>query len=197
MAQFEVIRDIGDTIKEILKDSFETNGFTTVHISTEKPKKDNIKNLPTVNAYLYHVSFAPNYRERSENLVSEYTEDGGIIEFYKAAPVYFYAHLIINVWGNTPSEENLLMGLAIKTLLDIPMVTGEKLVGNAFYPDDQLNIYPNLQADYNDTLSFWRSLNEEVRPSMYYHIKFRIESDRVSRPIRRVLGKDFAVDRKP
>jgi hypothetical protein len=195
MAQFEVIRDIGDTVKEVLKDSFESNGFTTVHVSIDKPKKDNIKNLPTVNAYLYHVSFAPTYKERHENLVSRATEDGKIVEYYQAAPLYLFAHVIINVWGNSPSEENLLLGLAIKTMLDNPILTGDSLKGSSFYPDDRLNIYPNLQSDFNDTLSFWRSLNEEVRPAIYYHIKFRIESDRLSEPIRRVHGKDFAVNR--
>ncbi len=193
MAQFEVIRDIGETVKTLLKDSFEGKGFTTVHTSIEKPKKDNIKNLPTVNAYLYHVSFAPTYKERTENLVSISEPDGQIKEYYQAAPLYLYAHILINVWGNSPSEENLLLGLAVKTFLDNPIVTGDDLKGASFYPDDRLNIYPNLETDYNDTLSFWRSLNEEVRPALYYYIKFRIESDRRSEPVRRVLGKDLAV----
>lgn len=193
MAQFEVIRDIGETVKALLKSSFEENGFTTVHLSIDKPKKDNIKNLPTVNAYLYHVAFAPNYKERTQNLVSTTEADGTIVEFYRAAPVYLYAHFLLNVWGNSPSEENLLLGLAIKTLADNPILTGEALEGASFYPDDRLNVYPNLQADYNDTLSFWRSLNEEIRPVVYYYIKFRIESDRESPPIRRVLGKEVAV----
>ncbi len=193
MAQFEVIRDIGDTMKELLKNSFESNGFTTVHINIEKPKKDNIKNLPTVNAYLYHVSFSPNYKERVETLVSRSNKHGDIVEFYRAAPVYLYAHFLLNVWGNSPMEENLLLGLGIKTLIDHPILKDDQLKGSSFFPDDQLNIYPNLQADYNDTLSFWRSLNEEVRPAIYYHVKFRLESDRMSEPVHRVLGKDLAV----
>jgi hypothetical protein len=85
------------------------------------------------------------------------------------------------------------LGLGIKTLVDHPILKGDQLKGSSFFPDDQLNIYPNLQADYNDTLSFWRSLNEEVRPAIYYHVKFRLESDRMSEPVHRVLGKDLAV----
>lgn len=193
MAQFEVIRDIGETLKELLKVSFEGSGFTTVHISLDKPKKDNIKNLPTVNAYMYHVAFAPTYKERTENLVSVSEEDGQVVEYRQAAPLYCFAHYLVDVWGNSPAEENLLLGLVIKTFLDNPMLTGDRLKGGSFYPDDTLNIYPNLEADYNDTLSFWRSLNEEVRPVMYYYIKFRIESDRRSAAVRRVLGKNLAV----
>jgi len=36
-------------------------------------------------------------------------------------------------------------------------------------------------------------LNEEVRPSLFYYVKFRVESDRRSSELRRVLGRDLAV----
>ena len=51
MSQFEVIRDINKTLEELLKESFKAKGFTTVTISSDRPKKDNIKNMPTVNCY--------------------------------------------------------------------------------------------------------------------------------------------------
>ncbi len=195
MSQFEVIRDIGKTLEDLLKEAFKSKGFTTVNVSTDKPKKDNIKNLPTVSCYLYHVSFAPGYKERTQALVSTQDREGNIVEFYQDAPVYLWAHFIISVWGNSPAEENLLLGLAVKTFLENPILTGEVLRGDSFYPDDMLNIYPNLQTDFNDVLTFWRSLNEELRPSIYYYVKFRIESDRKSTEVKRVTGKDFAIRR--
>ena len=70
MSQFEVIKDIGETVKALLEDSFKATGFTTVNISVDKPKKDNIKNLPTVNFYMYHLAWDSRYRERSQALVS-------------------------------------------------------------------------------------------------------------------------------
>ena len=193
MSQFEVIKDINETLKELLKESFKKTGFTTVTVSTDRPKKDNIKNMPTVSCYMYHVGFHPGYKERTDTLVSSYDKTGNIVEYYQDAPVYLFAHFIISVWGNKPDEENLLLGLAIKTFLEHPVMTGELLKGDAWFPDDKINVYPNLQADFNDTLSFWRSLNEELRPSMYYFVRFRIESDRKSSEVRRVTGKDFSV----
>ncbi|NUN13933.1 MAG: DUF4255 domain-containing protein [Myxococcales bacterium] len=193
MSQFKIIADTSETLKELLKESFVSAGFKTVTISTDVPKKDNIKNKPAVNCYMYHIGFAPNYKERTQSLVSTQDRDGNIVEFYQDAPLYLFAHYVVSIWGNSPTEENLLMGLAIKTFLENPMVTREKLKGDSFYPDDILNVYPNLQADYNDVLSFWRSLNEEVRPVMYYYVKFRIESERRSAEIRRVTGKDLAI----
>ena len=195
MSQFEIIRDMGKTLEELLKKSFKERGFTTVNVSGDKPKKDNIKNLPTVSCYLYHVAFSPGYQERTQTLVSTHTREGSIVEFYQDGPLYMHAHYIISVWGNSPGEENLLLGLTLKTFLENPMITGDLLHGDAFYPDDRLNMFPNLQADYNDVLSFWRSMGEDVRPSLYYYIKFRIESERRSSEIRRVTGKEVAIHR--
>ena len=195
MSQFEVIKDIGESLKALFEESFKSAGFTTVNISVDKPKKDNIKNLPTVNCYMYHLAFDQRYRERTQSLVSSYMKDGRIVEYYRDAPVHMMAHYLISVWGNSPAEENLLTGLAVKTLLENPMLTGELLKGDSFFPDDKLNIYPNLQYDFNDVLSFWRSMNEEIRPAVYYFVRFRIESDRKSPEVRRVTGKDLAVTR--
>ncbi len=193
MSQFEVIRDINETLKELLKESFKSAGFTTVTINTERPKKDNIKNMPTLSCYMYHLGFHPGYKERTDSLVSSYDREGNIVEYYQDAPVYMFAHFILSVWGNSPNEENLLMGLAVKTFLEHPLVKGDLLKGDSWYPDDNINIYPNLQADFNDTLSFWRSMNEELRPAVYYFVRFRIESDRKSSEIRKVTSKDFAI----
>ncbi|MCB9739371.1 MAG: DUF4255 domain-containing protein [Deltaproteobacteria bacterium] len=195
MSQFEVIRDLGETVKELLKESFKTSGFTTVSVGTEKPKKDNIKNLPTVNCFLYHIGFAQNYRERTDGLVSTHDREGNIVEFYRDGPVYLNANFAISVWGNSPAEENLLLGLVVKTFLENTVLAGPQLKGDSFYPDDQINIHPNLQADANDTMSFWRSMNEELRPTLFYFIRFRVESDRRSTEVRRVIGRDFAVRR--
>jgi hypothetical protein len=193
MSQFEVIKDVNETLKKLLEESFKKTGFTTVTVSTDRPKKDNIKNMPTVSCYMYHVGFYGGYKERTDTLVSSYDREGNVVEYYQDAPVYLNAHFIISVWGNSPNEENLLLGLAVKTILEHPMITGDLLKGDSWYPDDKINVYPNLQADFNDTLSFWRSMNEDLRPSIYYFVRFRIESDRKSSEVRRVTGKDFSI----
>ncbi len=188
-----MIKDIGESVKEVLKTSFKDTGFTTVTVSNDKPKKDNIKALPTLSCYLYHVNFAPNYKERTESLVTTFSKDGQLVEYYQDAPVYLNAAYIVSVWGNNPNEENLLLGLTIKTFLENAVLKGDALKGDSFFPDDQINVYPNLQADFNDAMSFWRSLNEEIRPSLFYLARFRIDSDRRSQELTRVTGKNLAV----
>lgn len=195
MSQFEVVRDVGESLKELLKNSFKDAGFTTVTVSNDRPKKDNIKSLPTVNLYLYHLAYAPGFKERTDTLVTSYDKDGRLVEYYQDAPVYLNAQFIVSVFGNTPNEENLLLGLIVKTLLENPILFGEQLKGDSFFPDDQLNVFPNLQSDFNESVSFWRSLNEEIRPSLFYYVKFRVESDRRSSELTRVTGRDLAVHR--
>jgi hypothetical protein len=129
--------------------------------------------------------------------VSTYTKDGRIVEYYRDAPVHLMAHYILSVWGNSPAEENLLTGLAVKTLLEHPILSEDRLKGDSFFPNDKLNVYPNLQTDFNDVLSFWRSISEELRPAVFYFVRFRIESDRKSPEIKRVTGKDLTIGRSP
>ena len=88
------------------------------------------------------------------------------------------------------------MGLAVKTFLEHPILTGEDLVGESFFPTDKLNLYPNVHTDYSDVLSFWRSMGEELRPAVYYYLRFRIESDRRASDIQRVTGKDLNIGRQ-
>lgn len=193
MSQFEVIRDIGETLKELLKRSFKDAGYTTVTVSNEKPKKDNVKSLPAVNFYLYHLAWAPGYKERTDRLVTTHDREGKLVEYYQDAPVFLHGQFLISVHGNSPDEEHVLLGLVVKTFLENPVLFGDQLRGESFLPDDKLNVFPNLQSDFNDSVSFWRSLNEEIRPSLFYYVKFRIESERRSDALKRVTGRDLAV----
>jgi hypothetical protein len=43
-------------------------------------------------------------------------------------------------------------------------------------------------------LSFWRSMNEEIRPAVFYFVRFRIESDRKSPEVRRVTAREVALN---
>ena len=195
MSQFEVVRDVGESLKELLKGQFKAAGFTTVAFSTDRPKKDTVKTLPVVNVFLYHLAFQPNYRERTEALVNTTNRDGQIVEFYQDAPCYLNGHYAVSVWGHSPAEESLLLGLVIKTLLEHTILTGPLLKGDAFYPDDKVNVLPNLAIEHTDLVNFWRGLNEDIRPTLFYSVKFRVESERRSPDIRRVTSTQVTLQR--
>jgi hypothetical protein len=173
---------MGALLTEACKDA----GFRRVEINHEVPKRENIKAKPTISCYLYHLSYAPDYRERNQNLVTTHDDQGHIVSYYRDSPLYLMAHYMVAVFGHNAKEEALLMGLAMKTFLEYPLLTGKQLKGDAFYPDDRLNVYPNPGIQYEDVLSFWRAMNEEARPSVHYQIKFRLESQRISGPARKV-----------
>lgn len=186
MRQYKVVAGLTETLGHLLKTACKDAGFARVDISHEVPKSENIKSKPCISCYQYHLSFAPHYPERNQTLVTENDEQGKVVTYYKDAPLYLFAHYMVCVFGNSAKEEGLLMGLAMKTFLEHPLLTGAELKGEGFYPDDQIILYPHLQTEYEDVMSFWRSMNEEVRPVAMYQTKFRIESDRVSVPIRPV-----------
>ena len=193
MKQYQVVAGISDTLGALLKDAFRKAGFPRVDINHEVPKRDNIRSKPCVTCYQYHLGFATNYRERTQQLVSSEDENGRLVTYYQDSPLYLYAHYLIATFGNTAREEALLVGLAVKTFLEHPIVTGDQLRGECFYPDDKLNIYPKIDGTYEDVLSFWRSLNEEVRPAVFYYTKFRIDSARTSQPMAEVTERQVTV----
>ena len=46
MSQFKVISDITNTLQAVLEASFSESGFKTVTVTTDVPKKENIKVNP-------------------------------------------------------------------------------------------------------------------------------------------------------
>ena len=76
MSQYEVIRDVEESIKDLLKKRFEAAGFKSVHFYSDIPTTEKIKKLPAVSLYLYSVCSDERYREREEYLATEAGPDG-------------------------------------------------------------------------------------------------------------------------
>lgn len=189
MSQFEVIKDIGETLRHLLSDALEIEGFRSVTVTNDKPKKENIKKLPGINLYLYHLGFAANYRERSETVMTTRSADGRMVDYYQDAPAYLMARYAVSTHGNSPAEEAILAGFCIKTLLENPVISGTQLKGKSFSLSDKIAIHPELDTNFNDTATLWRSLDEEIRPLLFYFVKFRIESQRRSKDVARVVER--------
>jgi hypothetical protein len=197
MRQYSVINGITDTLTSLLADALKREGFRRVNLSAEIPKGENIKAKPSVFCYMHHIGFAnQQYRERNQSLVTTHDDAGNVISYYQDAPLYLFANYLLTVFGTTSREENLLLGLTMKTFLEHPVLTGEMLKGNCFVEDDRLNIAVKHQTEYEEVLSFWRSINEEVRPTVMYHVRFRLESERTSKPLQIVEERVSRADRR-
>ncbi len=193
MKQYQVICGITDTLGELLKTACRDAGFRRVEFTAEVPKGENLTSKPALGCYMYHLQFAPYYKERNQSLVTVEDDSGKLVNYYRDSPLYLFAHYLLTAYGKSAREENLLLGLAMKTFLENPMIEGADLKGDCFYPDDQINVFPRLDAEYEEVLSFWRSMNEEVRPTVYYYVKLRIESGRLVKPGPEVADRDVRV----
>ena len=52
MAQFEIIKDVGVTIKKLLEENFAAEGYRDVEVYTTLPTEENVKKLPAICMFL-------------------------------------------------------------------------------------------------------------------------------------------------
>jgi hypothetical protein len=193
MSRFDVIRDICPTIEKIVRDTTSREGFETVRISTDTPTRDNLRNLPVISMFICGIRFAPGYRERTDRIVTSTDATGKKIEYYEDAPAILHARLAISAHARTPPEEHTLLGLCIKSMLEKPFISGRDLIGDSFLENDHLEVFPDLETDFSECLSLWKTLGRDMKPTLFYLVRFRIESERRSKDLRRVSARDLSI----
>ncbi|PIV98691.1 MAG: hypothetical protein COW42_13445, partial [Deltaproteobacteria bacterium CG17_big_fil_post_rev_8_21_14_2_50_63_7] len=76
MGQFEIVKDVGNTLTKLLESNLKNSGYKDVELYTSIPTEENIKKLPAVSLFLSAVCVDPIIRERAEKLVSVSDESG-------------------------------------------------------------------------------------------------------------------------
>src|SRR5689334_12684734 len=133
--QHHIIKETSDTLSRLLQDEFKRNGYKRVHIIDEAPKPDTVEGkLPAVSLYLYQIALDP-YGEDG-NVVEEIVEvaqaDGSVKEFMRRRRLWLRLDYLISAWAQTPEDEQLLIGLIVRTLIDNEHLSGERLRGMSF-----------------------------------------------------------------
>jgi hypothetical protein len=72
----------------------------------------------------------------------------------------------MSAWAQTPEDEQLLLGLIIRTVMENPEITRERLKGQSFEDDFRLNVLMSARLDEGTLARFWGSLNQPVRPAV-------------------------------
>jgi len=169
--QHHIIKETSDSLSRLLQDEFKRNGYKRVHIIDQAPKPDAVEGkLPAVSLYLYQIALDP-FSEHG-NMVDEVVEvpqpDGTIKEFRRPRRLWLRLDYLISAWAQTPEDEQLLIGLIIRTLLDNPMLAGDKLRGQSFQFEENFDIPLQLSTrlDEGTLARFWGSLNQPVRPAV-------------------------------
>ena len=169
--QHHIIKDCSETLSKLLEDEFKRAGYKRVHIVEEAPKPEAIEGkLPAVSVYLYQVSIDPEGYDATPHseLVEIAQPDGTIKEYFRRRRLWVRLDYLLSAWAQTPDDEQLLLGLVIRAVMENPELVGEQLKGvcASFEDDFRLNFLLSARLDEGTLARFWGSLNQPVRPAV-------------------------------
>lgn len=167
--QHHIIKETSETLSRLLQDEFKRNGYKRVHIVEQAPKPDAIEGkLPAVSVYLYQLSIDPDgFDANVHNEIVEVEQaDGTMKEFMRRRRLWVRLDYLFSAWAQTPEDEQLLLGLIIRTVMENPDIPRERLKGNSFEDGFSLNLQLSARLDEGTLARFWGSLNQPVRPAV-------------------------------
>src|SRR5262245_22076960 len=133
--QHHIIKETSESLSRLLTDEFKRNGYKRVHIVEEAPKPEAIEGkLPAVSAYLYQISIDPEGYDSTPatEIVEVPQPDGSLKEFGRRRRLWVRLDYLLSAWAQTPEDEQLLLGLIIRTVMENAAVTRDRLGGIAF-----------------------------------------------------------------
>lgn len=167
--QHHIIKETSDAVSRLLQDEFKRNGYKRVHIVEDAPKPDAVEGkLPAVSVYLYQVSLDPvgvDGNVHSE-IVTVENEQGIVEEYRRRRRLWIRLDYLISTWAQTPEDEQLLLGLVIRTIMENPSIEGDRLRGESFEDDFKLGLLLSSRLDEGTLARFWGSLSQPVRPAV-------------------------------
>ena len=180
--QHHIIKETSDTISRLLQDEFKRNGYKRVHVIDGAPKPDAVEGkLPAVSIYLYQLALDPDgtdYSPSSE-IIEVTQEDGTVKEFMRRRPMWCRLDYLISAWAQTPEDEQLLLGLLIRTIFECPVVPTDKMRGSTFWEGFQMPLVLQTRLDEGTLARFWGSLNQPVRPAIQMYTAVPIVPERL------------------
>ncbi len=129
-----------------------------MHIVEQAPKPDAIEGkLPAVSVYLYQLSIDPEGYDSTPHaeLVEVAQADGSIKEFFRRRRLWVRLDYLLSAWAQTPEDEQLLLGLIIRTVMENAEVGRDKLKGQSFEDDFKLNMLMCARLDEGTLARFW------------------------------------------
>lgn len=168
--QHHVIRDAGRSIGGFLQTYLRENGYKRLEIISAAPKSDAVEGkLPALGLYLHNVMLDED--SLGSNRTAQYIEtvtgsDGNAREIARDMPLWVRLDYLVSAWAQTPDEEQLLIGCAIKGMLENPVLRGEALKGESFKSEEYLPITLSQKLDEGVLSRFWASLNQPMKPAI-------------------------------
>jgi len=191
--QHHIIKETSDSLSRLLQEEFKRNGYKRVNIVEGAPKPDAVDGkLPAVVCYLYQVSMDTEGLGGNvhQEVVEVEQEDGTTTEFFRRRRVWIRLDYLISTFAQTPEDEQLLMGLIIRTIIDNPCLMGERLRGDSFDEDFKLPWVLSTRLDEGTQARFWGSLSHPVRPAIQAWTTIPIVPETI-KPFTRVRAREI------
>jgi hypothetical protein len=193
--QHHIIKETSESVSRLLQEEFKRNGYKRVHIIEEAPKPEAVEGkLPAVSVYLYQVSLDPvgvDGHIHHERVTVE-KDDGTIEEFERRRRMWIRLDYLISTWAQTSEDEQLLLGLVIRTIMENPALTkGDQLRGDSFEDDFQLGLLLSTRLDEGTLARFWGSLSQPVRPAIQAWTTIPLIPEKMQ-PFTRVTSRKIA-----
>jgi hypothetical protein len=167
--QHHIIKEASESLSRLLQEEFKRSGYKRVHIVEQAPKADAIEGkLPAVSVYLYQLSIDPEgYDSTPYNEIVEVPQDDGTMkEYFRRRRLWVRLDYLVSAWAQTPEDEQLLLGLIIRTIMENGELTRDRLRGGSFEDDFTLQVEMSARLDEGILSRFWGSLNQPVRPAI-------------------------------
>ena len=168
--QHHIIKETSESLGELLQSTFRESGYKRVHLVVAAPKQDAIEGkLPAVSVYLYNLSLDEEgiSSNRTERILERVVDEkGNVREVARDQPLWVRLDYLISTWAQTPEEEQLLMGAALKGIIEHPTLTGDELRGDAMVSVDYIPLLMSQRLDEGVLSRFWASLNQPLKPAI-------------------------------
>lgn len=192
--QHHIIKETSDSLTRLLESEFKRSGYKRVHIVEQAPKPEAVEGkLPAVSVYLYQVSLDNEGVDGNvyKELVTRQNEDGSVEEFLRRRRLWIRLDYLISAWAQTPEDEQLLLGLVIRAIMENPTLGRQLLKGRSFDDDFELFVVLSTRLDEGTLARFWGSLQQPVRPAIQAWTAVPIVPEKLE-PFRRVEERRLA-----
>ncbi|MSP60387.1 MAG: DUF4255 domain-containing protein [Myxococcales bacterium] len=169
VGQHHIIKETSETIGQLLQGTFREAGYKRVHLVVAAPKQEAIEGkLPAVSVYLYNLTLDEEgiSANRNQRIEQEIQPDGSVKEVARDQPLWLRLDYLISTWAQTPEEEQLLMGVAIRGIIEHPTLRGAELKGDSMASVDYIPLLLSQRLDEGVLSRFWASLNQPLKPGI-------------------------------
>ncbi len=199
--QHHIIRDTSATLAQLLREELERAGYPRISIIDQAPRPDVIEGkLPALSLYLYQLAVDAEGHDATpgSEVVEVAQPDGTVKELMRRRPLWVRLDYLISAWASTPEDEQLLLGLAIRTVMESAELSGDRLSGSSFEPalhPGHLDLMMSARLDEGTLARFWSSLSQPIRPALQVWTAVPIVPERLEE-FRRVRTRRVAVQEK-